>query len=167
MTLNQTQFEKKVQRAQKAIAAIGKGLPPEAVTSDLIAKVRSFLSTQVADLARDLEILERSGVKRGVFSLDAPADPSPAPGNQPQFTMPSVIPGLLPNAGPVGTLTGPVAVTKLPLLKPDQVVGKLAPPELAREVLKTAEDAPDRVRVFGDRNAVPSAGEGDVDFQEE
>lgn len=166
MTLNQTQFEKKVQRAQKAIAAIGKGLPPEAVTSDLITKVRSFLSMQVADLARDLEVLERSGVKRGVFSLDAPADPSSAV-NLPQFTMPSVIPGLLPNAGPVGTLTGPVAVTKLPLIKPDQVVGKLAPPELAREVLKTAEDAPERVRVFGDKNAVPSAGEGDVDFQEE
>lgn len=167
MNFNQTQFEKRVQRAQKSISSIAKGLGCDDVTTDMIVKVRAFLTAQVADLTRDLEILERSGVKRGVFSLNAPADPSPGPIEQVQFTMPSVLPSLLPT-GPVGSLSSPVAVTKLPLVKADQVVGKMAPPDVAKEVLKTAEDAPDRVRVFGGKNApIPSAGEGDVDFQEE
>lgn len=172
MNFNQTQFEKRVQRAQKAIAAIAKNLDPEAVTPELIAKVTGFLSGQVQDLSRDLAILERSGVKRGVFSLNAPpADPTPIEPIRitlPGFTLPAIEhPPIAPGGtGATFTPSLPEAVSKDVTVKASDLVGKTAPPSVAKEVLKTAEDAPDRVRVFGDKNAPPAAND-DVEFQGE
>ena len=55
--------------------------------------------------------------------------------------------------------------TDIPRAKVSSVVGKIAPPDVAREVMKNAEAAPERVRVFGAKKPVPEVSE--VDFQEE
>lgn len=165
MKITKAEFEKRVQRAQKAIAAIAKNVEPQMVNPDMIKKVARFLTIQVDDLQRDLFALSQSGVKRGVFSLDAPVEEGLTAEKALGLFSRSTASPTVPERNDLQPVTSKDP-TEIPKAKASDIVGKIAPPEVVREVMKNAEEAPERVRVFGAKKIVPPA-ESEVDFQEE
>jgi hypothetical protein len=151
------EFENRIQRIQKAIAGVPKNLPADLLSEETITKVAAFLTAQVEEMRRELLTIQRTGVKRGVFSLDAPAEDKIPGYDEPKSPVPP----------PPRPAPPPQPPADEPKHKVTDVMGKVAPPDVAKEVLKTAEDAPERVRVFGSKPAAPVLSEGDIEFFEE
>lgn len=161
------ELEQRVQRVQRAIADLEEAVPQDLLTEETICKITGFLGMQVSDLLDGLRARRVTGARRGVFSLDAPFYAPKA--KMPVYDEPTAPePPPKPTPRPAPPEPEPDE-PKLPkkLFKAEEIVGREAPKEVAKEILKTAEDAPEKVRVFGSGKPPPPPVSDDVDFAED